>query len=65
MSKIVEAIVSPDGKTVQLSTSGFKGKACMEMDAAFNGLSKMIQTKTTAEYNAKEKPTDVNIVGRS
>ncbi len=58
----IEVTVKKNGET-KLETSGFKGKACMDIDKALSGLSSKIKTDKKAEYYATEQPSDVNIVG--
>jgi uncharacterized protein involved in tellurium resistance len=65
-NKIIEAIISPDGKTIKVETSGYKGKSCMADTASlYKGLASAINTEKKAEYFSKEDATDVNIIGRS
>lgn len=60
--KRVEITVKRNGE-VKLETSGFTGKACMEVDKVLKGLSDNIKDTKKAEYYANEQPNDVTIVG--
>ena len=60
--KRVEITVKRNGET-RLETSGFTGKACMEVDKILATLSDDIKNTKKAEYYANEQPNDVTIVG--
>ena len=60
--KRVEITVKRNGDT-KLETSGFTGKACMEVDKVLKTLSDDIKNTKKSEYFATEQPNDVTIVG--